>query len=65
MIEIMAHAGMKDKAVKSCILHPLWVMGCLNPKEETIEEKRIVVVLHGVVEDAPATYERLKSNGFS
>ena len=65
LIATMAHAGMKDKAGESYILHPLRVMGYLDPNEENIVEKRIVSVLHDVVEDTPVTYEYLKSYGFS
>ena len=65
VIATVAHAGILDKAGQPYILHPLRVMAYLKSDEKQIEEKRIVAILHDVIEDTPMTYEALIAYGFS
>ena len=59
-IAVSAHKGVKDKGGNPYILHPLRVMLSLNLR------KKIVGVLHDVVEDAEDwTFEKLQDEGFS
>jgi hypothetical protein len=57
-----AHRGQRDKAGAAYILHPLRVMLSLETTE-----KRIVGILHDVVEDGGPdwTFERLTAEGFT
>lgn len=56
-----AHAGQVDKAGAPYILHPLRVMMRLSDTE-----RRIVAMLHDVLEDCPGwTARRLVEDGFS
>jgi (p)ppGpp synthase/HD superfamily hydrolase len=60
-IALAAHKGQVDKAGEPYVLHPLRVMLSLS-----VEEDRIVAVLHDVVEDCEGwSFERLESEGFS
>lgn len=65
MIATVAHAGTFDKAGQPYILHPIRVMTYLDNQEPQLEEKRIVAVLHDVIEDTPMTYEALSAYGFN
>lgn len=58
-IAAQAHEGQTDHGGERYILHPLRVMGAVQPTD------RIVAVLHDVVEDNGAwTFERLAQEGF-
>lgn len=57
------HAGQKDLAGKSYILHPLRVMANLGL--DTTDTERIVAVLHDAVEDTELTLDMLRDEGFS
>lgn len=59
-IALGAHIGQVDKAGESYILHPLRLMVQMDT-----DEKRIIAVLHDVVEDSDWTFENLKQEGFS
>jgi (p)ppGpp synthase/HD superfamily hydrolase len=59
-IAVHAHTGQKDRAGEPYILHPLRIMLSLSTDDE-----RICGVLHDVVEDTDATFDSLRSEGFS
>lgn len=59
-IAVEAHKGQKDKSGAPYILHPLRVMGRVNPDTE-----KIVAVLHDVIEDTRWTFDDLRKEGFS
>ena len=59
-IAAAAHAGQRDKAGESYILHPLRVMLRMRTEEE-----RIVAILHDLIEDTYWTFEQLRDEGFS
>lgn len=59
-IAVKGHSGQIDKAGQPYILHPLRVM--LRMGDNT---KRIVAVLHDVVEDTSVTLDDLRQAGFS
>ena len=59
-IAVEAHAGTKDKGGKAYILHPISVM----MRVET-EEKKIVAILHDVMEDTDWAFDALRKEGFS
>ena len=54
------HEGQTDKAGKPYIEHPLRVMSQVES-----EEKKIVAVLHDIVEDTDISLDDLRSEGFS
>ena len=59
-IAAKAHAGVKDKANATYLLHPLRVMLALESDQE-----KIVGVLHDVVEDCGVSLDDLRREGFS
>lgn len=65
MIATVAHSGSLDKAGEPYILHPLRVMTYLANNQTQLYEKRIVAILHDVIEDTPMTYECLREYGFN
>jgi hypothetical protein len=58
-IAVSAHKGQRDKAGQPYILHPLRLMGQVEPLEE-----KILAILHDVVEDSDWTLEALAAEGF-
>jgi guanosine-3',5'-bis(diphosphate) 3'-pyrophosphohydrolase len=54
-----AHAGAKDKGDEPYILHPLRVMQRVSD-----DIRRIIAVLHDVVEDTPVGFDQLRDLGF-
>lgn len=61
-IAATAHVGQVDKAGAPYILHPLRVM---LDATLTTPEKRMVAVLHDVVEDTAVTLQDLEREGFA
>jgi (p)ppGpp synthase/HD superfamily hydrolase len=56
-----AHAGQQDKAGAPYVFHPLRMM-----LRQSLNDERIVAVLHDVCEDCPGwTFDRLRAEGFS
>lgn len=62
-IAVQAHKGVKDRAGRAYILHPIGVMGRVKSEKE-----KIVAILHDVVEDSvpPTRWELddLRAEGF-
>jgi hypothetical protein len=62
-IAVQAHKGVKDRAGRAYILHPLGVMGRVKSEKE-----KIVAILHDVVEDSlpPCRWDLddLRAEGF-
>jgi len=54
------HEGQVDKGGKPYISHPLRVM-----ENMTLEDEKIVAVLHDIVEDTTITLQDLKNRGYS
>jgi len=59
-IAVTAHKGLRDKADKPYILHPLRLMFKMQTENEMI-----AAVLHDVVEDTDWTIEKLEAEGIS
>jgi len=58
-LAVINHKGQTDKADQPYILHPLRLMMSMDT-----DEKRIVAVLHDIVEDTPITLDNLREEGF-
>ena len=59
VLAYMAHRGQKDKAGKPYILHPVNVAKRVKGKE-----RKIVALLHDIVEDTEITLDKLEKMGF-
>lgn len=57
------HAGATDRAGQPYILHPLRVMSALGLGASNT--RRMIAVMHDLLEDTPVTEEMLKHEGFS
>jgi hypothetical protein len=62
-IAVQAHKGVKDRAGRAYILHPIGVMGRVKSEKE-----KIVAILHDVVEDSKPPnrwdFDDLRAEGF-